>query len=72
MSRNFSEDKQVILSYMKNLITFAYHELKPNKTKMRAHLTLVTMPSINANKCEETKSSKFLYTIYENVSWYIH
>lgn len=69
MSRNFSEDKQVTLSYMKNLITFAYHERKTNKTKMRAHLTILT---INANKCEETKSSKFLYTIYDDVSWYIH
>lgn len=72
MSRNFSEDKQVTLSYMKNLITFAYHERKTNKTKMRAHLTLVTILTINANKCEETKSSKFLYTIYDDVSWYIH
>lgn len=51
MSRNFSEDQQVTPSYMKNLITFTYHEQNTNKTIMRSHLTLVTIP-INTNKYE--------------------
>lgn len=72
MSTNFSEDKQVTPSYMKNLITFTYHEQNTNETTMRSHIILVTVPTINTSKCEETKNSQFLYAVYENVSWYIH
>lgn len=53
MSRHFSEDKQMSISYMKISITITYHEQNTNKDMMRSYLTPVRIPTTNTNKCEE-------------------